>query len=197
MKTLTWLLLLMSLLATSVLAVAPVVGVYSDVGGTNCHLSDSAVEVVSYYVVITEWDDLARASFAAPMPSCMVGAEWLFDTHPFSMHMGDSQSGVAIEFSGCLDSPLHVLTITYLVSGETPSCCCYPIIPAPDHPAGIIDVQDCNMDLEPPARSSPALINASEQCPDCTYCGAVLTESMTWGEIKALFEEDNELWRGE
>jgi hypothetical protein len=191
MKTLIWPLLLVSLPVSPAIARAPVVGIYSDVGGTNCHLSDPTLGVVSYHVVITEWQDLNAAWFAAPMPPCMVGAQWLFDTHPFSVHIGDSQTGVAISFSACLESPLHVLTITYLVSGATPSCCCYPILPAPDHPYGYIDVQDCNMDLEPPAKSSPGLINASQLCQDCAYCETIPTESTTWGRVKALYGETN------
>ena len=163
------------------------IGVYADPTGSNCHLVDTQVGPVSYYVVVTG-ENTAAVSFAAPMPACMIGTTWISDTPVYPITLGDSQSGTDIGFGACFGSPNHVLTMNYVVGGQTEVCCCYPVLPSPTNPSGCVDIVLCAGPVFC-YTGEISLINSSEECPTCDHCLTVSAESTSWGRVKALFVE--------
>ncbi|UCH84194.1 MAG: hypothetical protein JSW50_00455, partial [Candidatus Latescibacterota bacterium] len=104
------------------------------------------------------------------------------------INIGNSQTGVAIGYGTCLESPVHPLTINYFVqSPPTESCCYYPVLPDPHVPSGEIEVVDCNNELVY-AEGGVAVLYPTSNC----LCegGVVAVEESTWGRVKALYAPD-------
>ena len=154
----------------------------SDPAGTSCNLADRNAGLCSIYVVHIEGSGVTGAQFSARAPACFT-ATWLSDTAVFPVILGDSQSGVSVAYGGCMSSPVHILTITFLCQGLTAECCPYRVLPHPGSTSGEIEVSDCNFTVLY-AAGGRAVINGNPGCP-CGY-GA---EASTWGKVKTLYRE--------
>jgi hypothetical protein len=138
------------------------IGIYSDVGGNNCTLSDVGAGVINAYVVVRPGNNGATAvQFAAPKPECFTGTFLTDEEAPQTLVLGDSQTGVAVSLLSCTYAPRHVLTIQYVSFGSTPPCCEYPVLPDPL--SGGITVVDCALDLEASV-GVVSTINPDESC---------------------------------
>lgn len=183
MKKVALLTVAMLCVASFVFAQGGSIGVFGDVGGTNCYINDAGPGLLSLYVVHVNVPGATASQFWAPTPACMAGATYLSDSSPFAVVIGSSQTGVAIGYGGCFLGPIHVLTIQYFGAGTTAPCCYFDVKPDPGAASGQIEVVDCAENLIY-ATGQSGLVNADGTC----ECG-VPTQDTTWGQMKALYSE--------
>lgn len=157
------------------------IGVYVDEYGYDCNIVDSG-GLLSVYVVHTNVTGAVAAQFAAPAPACMHGVTWVTDSEPIGLYIGNSQTGIAVAYGSCLSSPIRILTITYVTTGSSETCCPYPVIADPHLASGEIEVVNC-AESKVYATGLISSVNADGSC----RCGAVVVKEATWGEIKALY----------
>jgi hypothetical protein len=166
---------------------AGVIGVFEDPQATGCNLLDHAPGLMTVYIVHVLTAGAAGAQFAAPMPSCMTGATYLGETSPFTVVLGNTQTGVGIGYGSCLSGTIHLLTVRYLVQGMSESCCEFPVVADAHSPSGRIEGSSCDFESIYPA-GAHAIVNPTSSC----ACGAVPAEETTWGHIKAMYAPKGE-----
>ncbi len=166
---------------------AGVIGVFEDPQATRCNLFDPAPGLMTVYIVHVLTAGAAASQFAAPMPSCMTGATYLGETSPFMVVLGNTQTGVAIAYRGCLGGTIHLLTVRYFVQGMSQNCCEFPVVADPHLPSGRIEVSSCDFEVVY-AAGAHATINPTSSC----ACGSVRVEETTWGQIKAIYAPEGE-----
>lgn len=178
------LLLVLGLPAGQAFAQAGGICLYSDASGSTCSFNDTAPGIIEFYVIHTDAPGATACQFAAPVPSCMIGAAYLADSYAFPVAIGNSQTGVSIAYGACLSSPIHVMTINVFGNGLTSPDCAYPVAPDPTQthviavdctPAGLV------------AAGGTAFINSSLPC-DCNTTGIppvldVAPLSITFGSV--------------
>ena len=157
----------------------PSIGIFSDMGGTDCNAFDVGPAVMKFYVVQIRNPRSDAAWFSAPQPPCFSSAIHLNDTPVFPATTGNSQTGVEVQYGTCRTSEVHLLTIDYFVQGLTQACCYYPVAPHPDY--GDILVKNCSAELIV-GTGGEAIINPMAQC----SCNTPVEET-TWGRIKAMY----------
>jgi hypothetical protein len=160
--TVTAMALLALPLAGAALAQATV-GIYSDVSGIGCTLSDKAPGLIAYYVVVRPepGGGTTGAQFAAPKPSCFTASYVGDSAAPGMLTIGNSQTDISVGFGACLEDPAYILSINYFGLGTTPPCCAYPVVAAPNK-SGII-VVDCTF-AERIGTGMVSYINADQSC---------------------------------
>jgi hypothetical protein len=158
------------------------IGVYSMADGADCNIHDLAPGLLKVYVVHTGIVAATASQFFAPMPSCMTGAAWLSDDPQFPVALGNSQTGIAIAYGGCMPSPIHILTINYFAGGTTQECCYYPVLPDPSVVSGQIEVVNCDEHLV----YADGLVSVVNPVMGC-YCGVIKVKETTWGKVKSLY----------
>jgi hypothetical protein len=92
------------------------IGLYLDTaGGEDCILSSSGA--VELHVVVKDLSyDVTSVGFT--IDYYRIGMTWLADTWTFPGAVGNSNTGVTIDFGGCETSPLHVLTALVIVGAK-------------------------------------------------------------------------------
>ncbi len=162
---------------------------FADQGMSTCELSYTAgVLLRSVYMFHTGPDAATGSQFMAPKPTCWTDATWISDNIPF-IYLGSTQSDITIGYSSCLQPPIYLGSINYLVTGPGSSCCPYPVLPAPTSPIpGSIAFSDCSpfFDLHPADAGQKVMINPNASCPNCEL-GPVAVQETTWGRVKALY----------
>jgi len=162
--------------------------VYADPGASGASIIANG-GYMSLYVVHTGGVPAMASQFIAPKPPCF-DAIYIGDTTPFATTIGTSQTGISVAYGMCIDPPIHILTILYLDSGNTGTCCNYALDCDPHDPAGIpgrISAVDCA--TEPSRFYIPvgiSWINYSL----ATGCGTPV-ENTTWGKIKSQYSDDS------
>ncbi len=161
----------------------------ADVGGVTCNIEDVA-PLVYVHMLVTERADVAAVHFAAPKPSCWVGATWLGDNISFPVVIGDSQNnyiyGLSIAFGDCLDSPIYLGAIVYWTQGQALPCCWYPVVKTDDGYPNIPTPVMSTCDYRAAGiNAGSAVINAQ---PECSCDEPVAVEEATWGAVKALYQ---------
>ena len=180
MKKALLLTLVLTVCASMAFAQAGSVGLFADVAGTDCNLSDAAPGLCAYYAVHVYHAGAIACQFSAPVPSCFLGT-WLSDTAVYPVTVGGSPTGVAIGYGACQAAPTHVLTINMFCQGLTAPCCLYQVVEDPNVPSGQVEVVDCANNLLF-GTGGAAIINADPTC-NCD----VPTNESTWGKVKSLY----------
>jgi hypothetical protein len=157
------------------------IGIYADVAGTECNLSDATVGMTTYHVVHLADFGMTACAYWAPKPSCFT-AMYLSDTNVFPVTIGNSQAGVSIGYGSCRPGPIHVQSIVFFTQGTTPQCCLYPVLGIPS--SGNVEAVDCANHLIT-AYGVTSVINPNGAC----TCGSVKVEESTWGRVKSLYAE--------
>jgi hypothetical protein len=134
------------------------IGVYAEPEWEICNLVDDGPGLLRAYVVVDPPTAMISLTFSAPKPPCLDGV-WLGDEHPYPLVIGDSQNGISIALQGCRTAT-HVLTILYQVTGQTPPCCPYPILPDPT--LGLV-YANCGPQAQP-LGGREATINSTPEC---------------------------------
>jgi len=150
--------------ASAVFAQGGALCLFSDPDGNECSINDPGPGLVTVYVVHTQTAGASASRFSAPQPSCATGWTYIADTSPFPVVIGNSQTGVAVAYGGCLTGPIHVLTINYFTAGTVVDCP-YEVLPEPG--VGHIEVVDCAENLLV-AEGGTTFINSSLPC----VCGS-------------------------
>jgi len=160
---------------------AGAVFLYTDAGYNGCDIQDVAGPVTIYTVHETH-NGASALQYASPVPPCWTGAVFVSDEPEF-LAIGDSQTGMALSYGGCLTGQVLVNTMTILSQGLAPPCCALDVTPDPAAPTGQIEGVDCALNTTHPAGAA-AVINMDGSCP----CGTTTTvETKTWGAVKALY----------
>ena len=144
------------------------VGIFSDVGGTECSLNDLSPRPVDVYIFVRpDGGGATGVQFAAPRPPCFTAAYLGEDVAPGLLSIGNSQAGITVALTACATFPVQVLTIHYFALGTSPPCCPYPVLPDPAAPA--IVIVDCSFS-ERVCNGVSLTINESGACP----CGLLV-----------------------
>ncbi len=127
-----------------------------------------------------------------------VTMNYISETHPFPMTVGNTQDGLSVCYGACLPptSSGPVAVITYMYLGQTAGCPYLRVVPHPD--AETVEVIECDgtpfFSYVKPLSIPPA--GASCGCGSQYYilgvphpfdCAPLPVESKTWGAIKALY----------
>jgi hypothetical protein len=161
------------------------IGVYADQAGKDCNIPNVPSGLMTVYVFHTIPEGATASQFSAPKPACMTGATWVSDTSVFPVTLGSSQTGVTVGYGTCRSGPLHVLTITYAMSGPSEPCCMYPVLPDPSLASGKIEIVDCGFNLMY-GTGTNCTVNSNSSC-ICGRGAVVPAEKTTWGHVKALY----------
>jgi hypothetical protein len=170
--------------ATLAFAQAGRIGLFSDIAGTNCAITDAAPGLLPVYAVHIGTSGATACEFSAPKPTCFT-ASYLSDTAVFGVSLGTSPVGVSIGYGVCKTVDTHVLTINFFAQGTTLPCCIYPVGPHTLTGATTPQMVDCE----------EALINAAGQSGvvnsnlSCTCPMIIPAQDSSWGKIKALYSE--------
>jgi len=165
------------------------IGIYADPAGVDCNIRDVPSGLMTVYIVHTNTAGATASQFSAPKPACMTGATWLSDTAVFPVTLGNSQTGVTVGYGSCRAEPIHVLTMNYLVTDPSQSCCMYRVLPDPGLGSGKVEVVDCAFNLQY-GTGNTSTVNANSSCL-CGLESVIPTEQTTWGHMKALYAPES------
>ncbi len=143
---------------------------FSDPQGIDCTINDPAPGLIQIYVVHMGAENVQAVQFSAPVPACM-NAIFLGDISPWPLVIGTSQNGVLVEYTSCLSSPVHVLTMNIFGHGLSQADCPFAVLPDPA--VGVVEVTDCN-DVKLPAAGGITFVNSSLPCACGTLADPVL-----------------------
>jgi len=163
---------------------------YGDPAFTSCAITDldPGGGLISVYVVHEFHSGASGIQFSAPVPGCWTGAIYLADTNAFPLVIGDTQTGMAVSYGGCLPGPILITTVLIFGQGQAGECCEYLVLPDPRAASGQVEGVDCAFHLTYP-NSGLAVVNPNPSCP----CGHLVSvETKTWGAVKALYAPTEE-----
>ncbi len=126
---------------------ADTIGLYADIGGTNCNIE--LQPYLTYIHVVHVTDGATGCKFMAPRPECLAGAIPVCDQcvlAPPSCCCGDSQTGMTIEYGSCRSGAIEILRMVYRRGPDMDPCCVYPLLAHPDSPGGQVMVMDCGIE---------------------------------------------------
>jgi hypothetical protein len=182
MKKALLLTLVLMLGATMAFAQAGSIGIFANMAATDCNLAAAVQGLAAYYVVHVNTPGAVGCEYAAPKPACMTLAQYLSDTNPFPVTIGNSQTGVSIGYGTCRVAPIHVQTISYFILGPNPTCCRYFVLPHPINGGpNMVDCQD-NLLIATGGQGIVNMVHGECVCD-------VPVQDTTWGQVKALYTE--------
>jgi len=160
------------------------VSLYADAGFTSCDVAEPAGLLTVY--VVHEWHPGASAVQYRLLENTGGSLSYLADQNSFTMVIGDSQSGIAVSYGGCVQGQIHVQNVLYSVLSSPAVCTGVEPGPDPGAPSGQIESVNCSLVKEFPNRH-PMTFNGDGSCP----CGIVHpAETSTWGRVKSLYGAD-------
>ncbi len=168
-----------------VMAQAGSIGVFADPAGTNCNLLDGGTGVLSVYVVHVLSNCATASQFAITTGGGFTGVK-IGETYQFSLVIGNTTDGVSIAYGTQLVAPIHLVTISYVISGTSSPCSWIKVVddptaPPPDGPGiYMVDCQGALVRLT----GGTAIVNDDGSC----TCN-VPAEKNTWGQIKSLYRD--------
>jgi hypothetical protein len=161
------------------------IGLYSDVGYTDCNVDDSGALYtnVNVYVVHKDAVEGNTSEFAInrTWPTANPG------TPDFggNLTLGTIEGGIVITYVGCKALPHLLATWPQFIFGQAPVCTqgmevvASPLVVSG---SGQIEVVDCNSTIHF-ATGGILTVNGDESCP-CS----VATQESSWSRIKALYQ---------
>lgn len=163
------------------------IGLFSNVGGTNCDVYDTVPGLVLVYVVHVYTPGATASQFrvASNWGNAMTYLSEAV-TAPYIKIGTCYGNGCAIAYGSCRPSPNMILTLQFFASGLTPPCSYLQVMPdISTVPAKTsVLVTDC---ASPPlllnATGGDVVINPVEGC----FCD-IPVEETSWGRIKSLYQ---------
>ena len=160
------------------------VSLWADASMNSCEIVDPGSGLVQVHMFHTGSQPARAVTFFAPTPQCWEGATWLGDVvaSPFLKQGVSTHSvGIQVNYLACLQPPVYLGYMNFILSGGAQPCCAYPVLP---HIVdGAVLIIDCNFDERVGAGGS-AIVNANSSC----RCPMPLaTEESTWGRVKSLY----------
>ncbi len=193
MKRLIFPVLLILLYSVPSFAQGGLIGLFVDPWGNICDIVDHCdVEIVDVLVVHKDAPGATAAEFAIEASSGFTGiylGEEISASLPTGACIGNSQRGIAIAYGKCLYSPIHILTIRYLLCGTSEPNSYLQVVADPRAlPEPGIWMADCAWPpLLHPALGGRAYFNNDGS----VVCSEIPTRTRptSWGQIKALYRD--------
>jgi hypothetical protein len=167
-----------------------VIGLYFDIGYTDCNLSETILQQQIVFVVHQFAPEVTASQFRVVKHW---GATSAWVDYQGNVKVGEIFTGVSVAYNGCRAAPYLIATMAFISLYETAPCIGLEVVPDPNAPSGDIEAFDC----------SPAMLYATGgvlciNYPDCclvqsasspaaTDCYPVSSRESTWGGIKALY----------
>ena len=170
--------------------------------GYSCSIQDTSPGIVKVHMIVDLPNGWA-VDFGAPKPECWTGATYLGEAIVTDIPLGNTQSDIGLTATigivgsgicseGASNSPKYIGFMSYITTGQAPTCCEYPVIKTIDTydeipgPVGAVcsDLYSSSVDIVL-MQGGSAFINPNSSCP-CMI--TVPAEKHTWGEIKALYQ---------
>lgn len=167
---------------TILFAWAGELGIFMDAAGTTCDLNNSH-GFMQVHVVHRNTPGATGVYFRVKVYGAPL--TWYGDISQYDL-IGDSQSGVYVNYGSCTLAPIDVMTIAYV--GISDPCDYVKVIGHSDFDPPNTFAYDCvlpNPNLLYTVHDA-GLINNNGSCP----CSAkvVPIEKSTWGKVKALYQ---------
>ena len=174
------------------------IGLYRDVDMASCAFADESASILSVHVVQTGAS--AGASEFMLQPREGASLIYLAESIPTTLAgaMGRADVGVAVAYGGCVEPPIHVLTVLYQGFGLSGTCGEIAILNSPesqhqlvDHVAYATNICANGGSGISWAEAGHAVVNPDDDC----QCGSdprdddipTPVETATWGKVKALY----------
>ena len=177
-QVLLFLLLLTAVVAAEAHSQFPIgtVDLYSDSEFTRRYVLDTGPAVLEVYVVHDNSHNAYSAiQFRIASSPGMTGV-WVGESSAFTTVIGTTQDGVTIGFGSCLATPIHLLTMTYVLDGGSAIDSYLEPQAHPDALAAEIEALPCAGFMDYP--SGERLVFNPAPVP---------VGRTTWGRIKELY----------
>lgn len=157
---------------------------YADESGASCILHDDSPGTFNVYVLHEDFIGANSWQFMV-VNSNGFTASYIGETvTPPLLSFGNTQTGIAIAYPGCLSQDQLLVTITYQGLGTSGQCSYIEVVAHPGY-AGIL-TQGCAFEILPTPTRGPLLVNPDASC--TPWC-IVPTRQTTWGSLKAMYRD--------
>ena len=161
------------------------IGLFSDMGGTNCFLVDAGPGLAPVYSVHTLSPGATASQFMV-VNHGFTGSNVGESAATGMLAQGAAFTGLAVAYGGpCIIGSAQIYMINFFTSGTSAPCSWMEVVPDPIAPTGTIEIADCQV---PPTK----LVGTGGQLvvnPDGTCECANPVEETSWGKIKSLYGE--------
>ena len=165
------------------------IAVYADPLGENCYPLDVATGVLQVYVVHTDMDGATASSFRVKTGNEFKGV--YLGEYPAldGLTYGFAYEGIMMAYGGCRVAPVHLLTISFYVTGASPKCCYFEVVENPNgSPPGLIGI-DCDF-TQVEVQGGTTYVNPNGECL-CSLPGDTTpVEPATWSRIKSMYADN-------
>jgi len=164
------------------------IGIYLDTWGEICDIDDcdlGSVTVLEVRIIHKLAPEASASQFMIVESSGFTGS-YLGEEIPETFTgFGNSRHGIALGYAGCYESPVHIMTVRYLIYGTSAPNSYIEVVGDPDEHLGWgVIMTDCDHFPEiHPALGGRAYINGD----GLFSCTTTPVEPKTWGQIKALY----------
>ncbi|UCG50933.1 MAG: hypothetical protein JSW58_12125 [Candidatus Latescibacterota bacterium] len=163
------------------------IAVFADPIGEDCHPRDVAPGILQVYVVHTNTEGVTASQFMVRTGDGFEGVylgEYLAD--PNDVAIGDAFAGVQMGYGECLSAPIHLITMSFYVTGSSPECCYFEVVEYPRSDPPGINAVDCDMNLVD-AEGGTTFVNPDGNCVCDVPGGPTPVELTTWSRVKAMY----------
>jgi hypothetical protein len=183
-------------MASSAFAAAGSIGVFSDLVGGSCTLTNDGPGplVDSFaYIVHTGSDGTTGCSFSAPIPICASGIVAV-DIPQVPVYLGaqpapavPSQVGASAGYGNCFSGPKAVAQMFVSWFAPAVGCCVWSVEANPALGFTTPTSTDCSTPIQEEGAAGGSAFVTATPGPGCS-CTVDNTES-TWGGVKELFRQ--------
>jgi hypothetical protein len=153
---------------------------YTDVNRSSCEVADQGFALVTIHAFETGPTKSTAIRFKAAKGACWAGATWVGDTTDY-VQVGNSQTDLSVAYGFCLQPPIHVAQINFIVTGGAAACC--ELVATQSFPGAFVHT-DCLFGEYAITAGQKVVINPNDSC----RCQQPLaTEPSSWGRVKALY----------
>jgi len=186
--------LIVCLAATVIATVASAdvrIGLYSDEAASSCNLFDTSTQVISVYVIQTGGSGKAAEYMLAPRNGASL--TYVAESLPRAGQgtLGRADIGAAVLYGGCVEPPVHIMTVFYQGLGVSANCGEIAILNHPDSNQALDDHVGYVVcaDEYAWAAAGDAVVNPDDSCECETDPGGIVTpvQTATWGAVKSLY----------
>jgi hypothetical protein len=169
------------------------INLFSDPVYTSCMYSGAPG--VAFVYVVHQYTPAATASQWMMQSGGGWTCMWLADTPAFTV-IGNTQTGVAVAYGGCLVSDILLVTVMYNCLAVQPTCAYVEVVVDPGATSGTIEVADCGSPIALyPGGGVGSVLFVGPNGSSCSThpgwpggrpCG-LPTKETNWGKIKAMY----------
>jgi hypothetical protein len=173
-----------------VLAQGGTIAVFADPLGQDCHPVDVGPGILQVYVVHVDIAEAIGSQFTVRTAPDFQGSYLgeYFARPDEMIGVGDAYAGIAMGYGECRSAPIHLLTMSFYVTGTSPECCYFEVVDyAPEYGMGLSTV-DCDYNLLD-AQGGTTFVNPDGGCL-CDVPGVTTpVQKTTWSRIKEIYAQ--------